>query len=76
MLMGVTARADIYTIDGLSTHADQAGLMGWLSHLQAVPRQTFGVPGESLNAAALAEIIQQQLKWNVGVPAQHTTVIF
>lgn len=73
--MGVTARADIYSLDGLSAHAYQASLMGWLSHLQAVPRQTFGVPGESLNAAALAEI-QQQLKWDVGIPAQYTTVMF
>ena len=74
--MDMPIRADIYTVDGLSAHAHQAGLMGWLSHLQAAPRQTFRVLGESLNAAALAEIIQQQLKWDVSIPAQYTTVMF
>lgn len=76
MLIDMPARADIYIIGGLSTHADQAGLMGWLRHFQAALRQTFVVLGESLNAAALAEVIQQQLKWNVSVPAQYTTVTF
>ena len=76
MLIDMPARADIYIIGGLSTHADQAGLMGWLRHFQAALRQTFLVLGESLNAAALAEVIQQHLKWNVSVPAQYTTVTF
>jgi metallo-beta-lactamase family protein len=75
MLIDMPARADIYIIGGLSAH-DQAGLMGWLRHFQAAPRQTFLVLGESLNAAALAEVIQQQLKWNVRAPAQYTTVTF
>ena len=76
MLVDMPARADIYIIGGLSTHADQAGLMGWLRHFQAALRQTFLVLGESLNAAALAEVIRQQLKWNVSVRAQYTTVTF
>ena len=74
--MDIPVRADIYTIGGFSIHTDQAGLMVCLSHLQPVPRQTFGVPGESLNAAAPTEIIQPQPEWNVGVPAQYTTVMF
>ncbi|ARO88944.1 MBL fold hydrolase [Nitrosospira lacus] len=72
----VPVRADIYTIGGLSAHADQAGLMGWLSHFRAAPRQTFLVHGEPLNAATLAEVIQRQLKWNVSIPAQYTSVTF
>lgn len=70
----VPVRADIYTIGGLSAHADQAGLMNWLSHFHAAPRQTFIVHGEPLNAATLAEVIRQQLKWNVNIPAQFTTI--
>jgi len=69
-------RADIYTIGGLSAHADQAGLMSWLQHFHAAPGQTFVVHGEPLNAATLADVIQQQLQWNVSIPAQLTSVTF
>ena len=72
----IPVRADIYTIGGLSAHADQAGLMTWLGHFVAPPDQTFVVHGESSNAAALAEVIQQQLHWRVSVPAQLTSVTF
>ncbi len=72
----VPVRADIYTIGGLSAHADQAGLMNWLRHFRVAPRQTFVVHGEPLNAATLAEVIRQQLQWNVSVPAQLTSVTF
>ena len=66
--------ADIYTIGGLSAHADQAGLMGWLRHFHAAPEKTFVVHGEPISAATLTEAIQQQLQWNVSVPAQLASV--
>ena len=72
----IPVRADIYTIGGLSAHADQAGLMTWLGHFVAPPDQTFVVHGESSNAAALAEVIQQSLHWQVSLPAQLTSVTF
>jgi metallo-beta-lactamase family protein len=72
----IPVRADIYTIGGLSAHADQAGLMTWLGHFITPPDQTFVVHGESSNAAALAEVIQQRLHWQVSVPAQLTSVTF
>jgi metallo-beta-lactamase family protein len=43
----VPVRADIYTIGGLSAHADQKALMGWLGHFRKPPRQTFVVHGEA-----------------------------
>ncbi len=70
----ISVQADIYTIGGLSAHADQAALMGWLSHFDAAPRQTYIVHGEPLNAAALAETIRTRLKWNVSIPAQFASV--
>lgn len=72
----VPVRADIYTIGGLSAHADQGGLMGWLRHFRAAPKQTFVVHGEPLNAETLAEAIRQQLQWNVSVPVQFASVTF
>lgn len=72
----IPVRAEIYTIGGLSAHADQAGLMSWLRHFHAAPGQTFVVHGEPLNAATLADVIRQQLQWSVSIPAQLTSVTF
>jgi len=71
----VPVRADIYTIGGLSAHADQAGLLGWLKHFQRAPQRTFVVHGEAENAGIFAGAIREQLKWEgVSVPAQGETV--
>jgi metallo-beta-lactamase family protein len=71
----VPVRADLYTIGGLSAHADQEGLLGWLRHFRRAPRQTFVVHGEAEAAQAFAAAVTRQLKWgNVTVPSQGATV--
>jgi len=66
-------RAKIFTINGLSAHADQAGLLGWLSGFRRAPRQTWVVHGEPLSALALRDAIVQRFGWQgVNVPAQGT----
>lgn len=70
----IPVKADIYTIGGLSAHADQAGLMNWLNHFQLAPEKTFVVHGEPSNAVSLASTIRDQRHWNVSIPEQHTTV--
>jgi metallo-beta-lactamase family protein len=68
----ITVRADIYTIGGLSAHADQAGLLGWLSHFKRAPAHTFIVHGEPQTAALFAATVQNSLHWkNVVVPQLH-----
>jgi metallo-beta-lactamase family protein len=65
----VPVRADIYTIGGLSAHADQDGLLGWLGHFRQPPRQTYVVHGESETSEAFAAAVRHRLKWkNVSVP--------
>jgi metallo-beta-lactamase family protein len=65
----VPVRADIYTIGGLSAHADQAALLGWLGHFKRAPQRTFVVHGEPENAEAFATAVRQRLGWrNVTVP--------
>lgn len=67
----IPVRADIYTIGGLSAHADQAALLGWLSHFRKPPRQTFVVHGESAAAEAFANRVRDEYHWNVRVPDLH-----
>ena len=53
----VPVRAAIHTIGGLSAHADQDGLLGWLGHFRRPPQHTFVVHGEAETAAAFAEAV-------------------
>lgn len=59
--------ADIYTINGLSAHADRDALLGWLRHFKKTPQQTFVVHGESAIAEDFANHIRDTLDWNVRV---------
>ena len=71
----VPVRARIYTVGGLSAHADQSALLGWLGRFHAAPGQTFVVHGEASAAGHFAEAIRQRLGWqNVSVPGHDQTV--
>jgi metallo-beta-lactamase family protein len=61
-------RARVFTIGGLSAHADQTALLGWLGQFRKPPRQTWVVHGEPLAAHALRDAIQERLQWNAQVP--------
>jgi metallo-beta-lactamase family protein len=64
----VMVRARIYTIGGLSAHADQAALLGWLGGFTAPPSQTFVVHGEAETATAFAALIEERLGWQAEAP--------
>lgn len=67
----VPVRATVHTIGGLSAHADQAALLGWLRGFRDPPRQTFVVHGELDTARQFAGRIRDDLGWTrVDVPAQ------
>jgi len=60
----LSVRAEIHTIGGLSAHADQPALLGWLGHFEAPPRQTFIVHGEHDASSALADAMGEHLNWS------------
>jgi metallo-beta-lactamase family protein len=64
----IVVRADIYTINGLSAHADRDALLGWLGYFKKPPRQTFVMHGESSTAEEFANKVRDELGWNVRVP--------
>ena len=59
----VPVRARIYTVGGLSAHADQAELLHWLRGFHTPPRHTFVMHGEAGASASFAKAIHDQLGW-------------
>ena len=71
----VPVRAEIFTIGGLSAHADQAALLGWLGAFRRPPAQVFVTHGEAESAQLFAAAIRERLGWqHVDVPAYRQTV--
>ena len=67
-------RAKVFTIGGLSAHADRDALLGWAAGFRRAPRQCFVVHGEPLAAHALRDAIVQRFGWRAEVPALGQTV--
>jgi metallo-beta-lactamase family protein len=71
----VPVRAQVATIQGLSAHADQDGLLRWLRTATRRPRRLFVVHGEPGPAAALADRVRRELDWCVTVPSLGQRVV-
>ena len=71
----VPVRARIYTVGGLSAHADQTSLLTWLRGFKKAPGQTFVVHGEALAATAFAQAVGDQLGWTAVRVAQRGEVV-
>ena len=70
----VPVRAKVFTINGLSAHADRDALLDWMGKFRRAPRQCFVVHGEPLSAHALRDGIRAELGWRAEVPEQGQTV--
>jgi metallo-beta-lactamase family protein len=62
-------RAKLFTLGGLSAHADRSALLAWLAHFRKPPRRTWVVHGEPLSAHALRDAIAATPGWTAAVPA-------
>lgn len=67
-------RAKVFTIGGLSAHADQSALLGWLAHFRRPPGATWIVHGEPLAANGLKDAAAQRLGWRAQVAAAGATI--
>ena len=61
----IDVKATVEKLEGISGHADQAGLIGWLSCFQKKPKQLFVVHGENRVAQWFAGFVTTTL----GLPA-------
>lgn len=65
----VDVKAEIYYLDGFSSHADQDELIWWLKGLQKKPKKIFVVHGEKNESESLSERITQDLIFDTHIPA-------
>ena len=70
----VPVRADLHTLGGLSAHADQKALLGWLGGFRKPPETCFVVHGEAATAAIFRDRIAADLGWNAVVPGYRERV--
>jgi metallo-beta-lactamase family protein len=70
----VPVRAKVFTIGGLSAHADRDALLGWLARIRRAPRACYVVHGEPLASHALRDEIERRFRWKASVPGLHQTV--
>lgn len=71
----IPVRADLYTLGGLSAHADRTALLAWLGHFRSKPRQVFVVHGEETVAKDFAADLKTQFDWDAMAPAPGHGVI-
>jgi metallo-beta-lactamase family protein len=65
----VPVRAKVYTLGGLSAHADRTALLGWLGAFTSAPNHVFVNHGEPETAQLFAETIRKEFGWNARAPA-------
>jgi metallo-beta-lactamase family protein len=73
----IAVRAHVHTLGGFSAHADQKGLLEWLSHFRNPNLEVFVNHGEEKISMELGEIIHQKFKLRAVVPQwRETRVLF
>jgi metallo-beta-lactamase family protein len=72
----VAVKAKVFTIGGFSAHADQKGLLEWVSHFTTKSRpRVFVTHGEPISSEALARAIKKKFDLDVHVPEWKETLI-
>jgi len=65
----IDIKAEIYHLDGFSSHADQDELQWWLKGLNKKPKKVFIVHGEKEESEAFAECVKENLDFETCIPA-------
>ncbi|PTX62270.1 metallo-beta-lactamase family protein [Kordia periserrulae] len=61
-------KATIKSIESLSAHADQSGLLQWISTIKNIPEKVYLIHGEASSLNAFRVKIKDVHNWNVIVP--------
>ena len=69
-----SVKAHIENIEGLSGHADQNGLIDWMSKLKSKPDRIFIVHSEADGAKGLQEKVKEIFGWIANIPQLNETI--
>lgn len=72
----ISVKAEIEYIESFSGHADQKGILDWLSQFTDKPRKIFIVHGEDEAQEELADKIENQLGIETLIPSRYDTYNF
>ena len=64
----IAVKAHIHTLGGFSAHADQKGLLDWLSHVQNPRLEVFVTHGEEKISLGLSQLINARFHFKTSVP--------
>ncbi len=64
----IAVAADVYTIGGLSAHADRDDLLNWAGNFRDPPGTVFVAHGEESVSVAFARALKDRFGWNAEVP--------
>jgi metallo-beta-lactamase family protein len=64
----IAVAADIYTIGGLSAHADREDLLAWAGNFRTKPEKVFVAHGEESVSIGFAGLLGKRFGWNTQVP--------
>ncbi len=65
----VIVRAKVFTIGGLSAHADQDGLLEWIGHFKNPKMRVYVIHGEQSVSSEFANIVRHKFGFDVQVPS-------
>lgn len=70
-IYGATVRCNMQLdrIEGLSAHADQDGLLDWISEIKETPRHIFIVHGEKAQSESLQRAMLSARNWKAELPS-------
>jgi len=70
----INVAADVYTIGGLSAHADRDDLLAWAGAFRTPPDKAFVAHGEESVSIGFAGLLSGRFGWNASVPYPNRTI--
>jgi metallo-beta-lactamase family protein len=64
----IAVKAHIHTLGGFSAHADQKGLLEWVSHIHSPQLEVFVNHGEEKISIELGQLVSEQFHFKTSVP--------
>ncbi|MFL6626564.1 MAG: MBL fold metallo-hydrolase RNA specificity domain-containing protein [Vitreoscilla sp.] len=72
----IPVRAEVVSLEGLSSHADREELVAWLAGMATPPRHVYVTHGDPEAADSLRQLVSERFGWRCDVPEYRDCVDF